>query len=165
VVFAQRRPDEAERILAEAVERGGPSFELLWRLGQARDALGRPDEALALWERAARIVSGPRGGDLWHDLAARYEQAGQAEKARPLAARAQLAAGLAALEAGKPDEAAKALERAVEVDPRLANAWFALGEAHRLAGRSGDARAAYDRCLQVNPDHGRAIRGLRLLGG
>ena len=165
VVFTQGRQEEAVRILTEAVDRGGPSFELLWRLGQAHDALGRHDQALALWERAARIATGPRARDLWHDLATWYDKAKQPEKAKPLFARAYLIDGTDALTAGRPDAAVKALERAVEADPRLAHAWFALGEAHRFAGRTGDARAAYNQCLKINPYHGRAIRSLELLGG
>ncbi|MCI0699967.1 MAG: tetratricopeptide repeat protein [Planctomycetia bacterium] len=165
VVFTLRRPDEAVRSLTEVVERGGPSFERLWRLGQAYVALDQADKALAVWERAARFASGPRARDLWHDLASWYENAKQPDKAKPLYARAYLIDGTDALTAGRPDDAVRALKQAVEADPQLAHAWFALGEAHRFASRTDDARTAYNQCLKINPDHGRAIRSLKLLGG
>jgi tetratricopeptide (TPR) repeat protein len=165
VAFVLGKREETARVLTEAVDRGGPTYEWLWRLGQAEDALGRPQRALELWQRAERLVSGPRGKELLEDLAGAYERAGQPDRAKPLAARAQLAAGLEALLAGRLDDAVKALTRAGEIDAKLAHAWFALGEAHRLAGRAQEARAAYDHCLKLDSDHGRAARALKLLGG
>lgn len=164
VAFSSGMREEAFRILTEAVERGGPSFELLWRLGQAEEALVRPARALELWERAARLASGSRAIGLWEDLASRYQRAGQTEKAKPFAANAHLAAGLEALAAGRADEAVKILTRAVEADSRAAHGWFALGESQRIAGQPGEARTAYDRCLNLDPDHGRAIRARKSLG-
>ncbi len=164
VAFVLGRREEAERILTDAVARGGPSAVLLWRLGQAHAALGRGGEAVAAWERAARLAAGPVAEGVYRDLADGYATAGEGEKAKRAAARADLAAGLAELTAGRAAEAAAALARATEGNPGLAHAWFVLGEAHRLAGRQADARAAYDRCLGTDPDHGRAARGRELLG-
>ncbi|HEY8505630.1 MAG TPA: tetratricopeptide repeat protein, partial [Gemmataceae bacterium] len=163
ILFALGRPGEADEVLAEAVSRGRPSFELLWRWGQAQDALGRPDRARELWERAARVATGPGAKGLWQDLAARYERAGDPGRARTFRARAHLAGGMESLGAGRPGEAAEALRRAVESDPSLAGAWYLLGEAARAAGRPGDARAAYEECLRLDPDNGRAVRALNLL--
>ncbi|MBN9523225.1 tetratricopeptide repeat protein [bacterium] len=164
VAFVLGRREEAERVLTDAVARGGPSAMLLWRLGQAHAALGRPGDALAAWERASRLAAGPVAEGVYRDLADGYAKAGDGEKAKRAAARADLAAGLAELTAGRPAEAAGVLARATEADPQLAHAWYALGESHRRAGRPADARAAYDRCLGIDPDHGRALRGRALLG-
>ena len=62
VVFLSGAREEAYRILTDAVARGGPSFHLLWRLGQAEEALGRTAQALVLWERAARFARPQAGG-------------------------------------------------------------------------------------------------------
>ncbi|MCI0458410.1 MAG: tetratricopeptide repeat protein [Gemmataceae bacterium] len=164
VVFVRGRPKEAGEILAEAVARGRPSWELLWRLGQAHDALGQPARALELWERAAVVATGPGAQGLWDDLATRYDKAGEREKARAFHARAHMAAGSDELDAGRLGAAVEALSRAVKESPRLAQAWYLLGEVHRLNGRSADARSAYEQCLRVDPDHGRARRALTLLG-
>jgi tetratricopeptide (TPR) repeat protein len=162
-VFLRGRPVEAADILAEAVERGGPSYQLLWRLGQAYDAVGQPSRGQAALERAVRIATGPGAKDLYHDLATRYDRAGQREKARPLHARAYLAAGMEELDAGRPADAVPAFAQATEYDPRLAHAWYYLGEARRTLGQSAAAKKAYEQCLQLEPDHGRALRALRLL--
>jgi tetratricopeptide (TPR) repeat protein len=161
--FRLGAPQEAHRVLTEAVERGGPSLELLWGLGKAEEAMGRTERAAELWERAARLATGSRGGSLWDDLSNHYRRAGKTDQASAAAARSELAAGLEALDRGRPADAAGALQRAVKSDPQLARAWFALGEAQRGAGRRDEARAAYERCLQIDPDHGRSARALRLL--
>ncbi len=163
VRFAQGDRAEALRILTEVVDRGGPTAQSLWRRGQAEEAGGQLQQAVATWERAAALASGPGGRDLLQDLAAAHERLGDKEKAKRYPARAHLAAGIAAVDAGRWDEATTALGHATEADPASANAWFELAEAHRLAGRPADARAAYERCLKLNPDHGRAARAVRLL--
>lgn len=164
VVFRRGRPGEAVEMLTEAVARGRPSFELLWRLGQAYDATGQRARALEAWEQADRLATGPGARELWQDLAERCERAGDRGKANVYAARAHAAAGSDALDAGKFADAVRSLARAVKHDPRLTGAWYQLGEAHRRAGQAAAARAAYEACLKADPDHGRAARGLKLLG-
>jgi tetratricopeptide (TPR) repeat protein len=164
-VFLRGRQAEAADVLAEATDRGGPAHHLLWRLGEAYGATGQPDKALAAWERGARLATGPGAKDLWGDLGALYEQLRKPERAKAYLARAALAAGVDALDAGRAGDAAAALGQAVGYDPGLADAWYYLGEAARVQGRPADARASYGRCLQINPDHGRALRALKLTGG
>lgn len=162
VVFVGGRPAEAARILDDAATRGRPTWELLWRLGQAHDALGQPGRALDLWKRAAGIATGPGARGLWEDLAARYDRLKDPKQAKVYRARAFMAAGRDALDAGRFEEATQSLTRAVAEDPQRVHARYLLGEAHRLNGRSADARAAYKECLRINPDHGRARRALEL---
>jgi tetratricopeptide (TPR) repeat protein len=165
ILFATRRQREAADVLAEAVDRGGPSYGRLWLLSQAYDATGQSARALESWERAAHLATGPWTEGLWRDLANRYDRAGDRDKARAFLAKAHLAAGTNLLDAGKPNDALPVLRRAVEADPGLAHAWFVLGEAHRAGQRPADARTACERCLAIAPDHGRARRALKLLGG
>jgi tetratricopeptide (TPR) repeat protein len=164
VLFVLGKREQAAEVLADAVGRGRPSYELLWRLGQARDAIGQPGGTLQLWERAARVATGPGTADLWQDLAVRYDAMGNKDRARTCRARAALATGVEPLDAGLPGEAVRAFTQAVEHDASLARAWYFLGEAERAAGRAAAARSAYERCLQLNPDEGRARRALNLLG-
>ena len=51
--------------------------------------------------------------------------------------------GKEALEAGKTDEAIKALEEAVKLDPRFADAWQWLAQAYEKAGDNAQAMEAY----------------------
>ncbi len=163
VLFALGRPREAAAELTEAVERGGPAFGLLWRLGQAYDALGQPELALQMWERAARSATGAGAKGLWEDLGQRYLRIGNAPQAQFFRVKALVADGAEALDARNPTAATATLTQAVALDPHHSHAWFYLGEAHRANGRPSDARPAYERCLQIDPNHGRAIRALRLL--
>ncbi len=163
VAFARGRRDEAHRILAEVLQRGGPSPMALWRLGQAENATGSKDRALASWRRGAALATGPTGPDLFQDLADMLERDGIAEEAKAMRVRSLLAMGIAALDAGRLDEACTALERAVQLEPKSSGAWQELGDAHRHGGRGGDARTAYENALRLDPDCGRAIRGRALL--
>lgn len=163
VAFVRGRRDESRRILAEAVERGGPSVAALWRLGQAEDASRDPTEAIRTWERAAALVSGPEGQELLLDLAQAYQVRGDQSQINHYRARATLAAGIENLDRGAYDVARQSLEESTRLDPRSPNAWFELAECHRLAGRATDARAAYARCLEHDANHGRAIRARALL--
>jgi tetratricopeptide (TPR) repeat protein len=163
IAFQRNRPDEALRLIEEVVNRAGPSYDFLWRLGDAHEALGKPDAARAAWERAARLATGPDAKDLFFKLSTVLEKAGEPDAARAYLARAYLAAGRGEFDKGKFADAAAAFRGAVEQEPQLAHAWYYLGEVHRSQRRFAEARAAYGRCLQIDPDHGRAARGLALL--
>lgn len=165
VLFARGRTEEAATVLADVIERGGPTWDALWRLGQAQDALGRGDLVQTTWERAARLATGPAARELWADLADRYERQGAGERAKPLRAKAHLLDAMAAVTTGRYAEAVSAATAATAADPGLAHGWFVAGEAHRLAGRPADAKVAYDRCLSLAPNCGRAERAQRLLNG
>jgi predicted TPR repeat methyltransferase len=56
------------------------------------------------------------------------------------------------------------LNQAIELVPDSAVAWFYLAETRRLLGDGSGARQAYEKCLQLQPHHGRARRGLMLIG-
>ena len=169
-VFLLGRRKEAAELLAEAVAER-PSFELLWRLGQAYEAIGNPTEGLAAWQRAARVATGPAAKGLWEDLADRYERMGD-RRARAFHAKAHLAACLEHLEAGNPAAAAKSAKQGLQFEAAqpspdsslFAHLWFCLAEAARQSGDPAAARSGYQQCLRLDPDHGRARRGLKLMG-
>jgi tetratricopeptide (TPR) repeat protein len=158
----QRRPTQAREVLQEVLARDGPSWELLWRLGQLEADLGRSGEAEAYWQRAVRLATGPQTAGLYRDLN-RWYQASQPEQARRYQARAALAEGIGYLDQGQAAAALPLLEEAVQTDPNLAPAWFFLGQARRRLEQTAAARQAYEQCLRLQPHHGRAAIALTLL--
>ncbi|MCX8139755.1 MAG: tetratricopeptide repeat protein [Gemmataceae bacterium] len=158
----QRRLAEAREVLQDMLARDGPTWELLWRLGQAEADLGRRAEAEAYWQRAVTLATGPAAAELYRDLSQWY-QASQPQRARHYQARAALAEGIGQLDQGQAAAALRFLEDAVKADPELAPAWFFLGQARRRLGQTAAARQAYEQCLRLQPHHGRAAAALALL--
>jgi tetratricopeptide (TPR) repeat protein len=164
VRFMLGRPDEAMQLLSEAIDRAGPTYRLLWRLGQVHAARGNSGQTAELWERASRLATGPEARGLWQDLAAYYERAGDAERATTYSVKAGLAEGRQLLNEGQPSAAVTALMRVVNTNPDSPGAWFYLGQAHQALGHVAEARTAYQKCLAIDPDWGRASRAMKLFG-
>lgn len=163
VAFVRNRREDALKILNEVIERGGPTAFGLWRRGQAELALAQTENALATWERAANLASGPNGRDLFQDLAMLYERMGKPAQAQSARARCALAAGIWLLETGRLGEAREQFLKATQEDPKSAAAWYELAETERRAGQVADSRTAYERCLKLDPNFGRAKRAQALL--
>lgn len=66
---------------------------------------------------------------------------------------ADVAAGLAAMEEERYDDALAAFRRATAADSRNADAWNGAGFALRKLGRFDAAFEAYGRALAIDPDH------------
>ncbi len=163
VLYNTDRRQEAMEHLNEVITRGRATWDRLWRQGQMLAAQGRPAEAWAAWQRAARVATGPGARELWQELAKQADHASVHEEGVRFQNRALVAEGMRELDLGRPEAAVKAAGQAVEIAPGQAHAWFYLGEANRAAGRLAEARSAYEKCLQIDPDHGRARRALRFL--
>jgi YaiO family outer membrane protein len=69
-------------------------------------------------------------------------------------------AGVAARQAGNPDEALRTLNRAALVDPDNADIRLQIGLACLAAGRLDEAEAAFRRTLELSPDYDDARLGL-----
>lgn len=134
--------------------------EALIDAGRQLRAAGRPAEALAAFEIAARKAPGEVAA--WSGLAlanfdlSRYHLAAAAfERALDLAPRdANLWRNLGhvRLLAAWPAPAAQALERAVALDPANLGAWDDLGTAYGgMWDRAKASAAAYDRALALDP--------------
>ena len=162
-LFQQGRMDEAVIVLEEVVQRQGPQVAYLERLGDTLDALGRPEEARAAWQRATQLSFGPPLRDVHGKLAASLAAAGQQPLATQQFALTAQAAGIGEFRAGKLAEAESALRDCVRLDPQLAHAWYYLGEVTRRRGDFAAARSAYQQCLSVQPHHGRAADRLEAL--
>ncbi len=63
---------------------------------------------------------------------------------------------------GRPEEAARHLERAVELRPVLVEGWYRLADAYARLDNGSGAIAALRRALAVDPDHAAAAAALRL---
>lgn len=123
----------------------------------------RPDRALALLERAPRLVPGDFRN--YFLLAVAYEALGREEDALAtvaLAARrfpdeafVQYSAGVAYAEAGRTSDAVAPLKRAVALRPDFIDGWIALGDAAFGAGDYATAVAANERLTRLAPGEGR----------
>ncbi len=60
--------------------------------------------------------------------------------------------GLQALKDGRPDDAIKRFEAAIELDARVIPAYLHLGDARRQQGDLAGAAAAWERAIEVAPD-------------
>jgi len=101
----------------------------------------------------------------WRDSVTLFARATAAEPEAPVL---HLNHGVALLDAGRPAEAAHALERAVRLAPRFPNAQAALGLALLQLGRPPEATGHFLAALADQPDHPQALFGcaesLRALG-
>jgi len=54
---------------------------------------------------------------------------------------------------GKPDEALKCYDKAIEINPNYAKAWFNKGIALSKLGRPDEALKCYDKAIEINPNY------------
>jgi Flp pilus assembly protein TadD len=126
-----REPDRARQVLADALDRAGPTGDaaLAADLARVLNELGQHEEA-ATRCRAALAAAPTLEADLREELGLAL-------------ARSRGAAGL---------ELARAeLERVVELEPGRARAWGNLGRCRHLLGDVGPASEAYERSLALDP--------------
>ncbi len=140
-------PEDAARFVAE-LRRTSPEFEaLLARYGQPALALrryglgewrdGRLNEAIGGFRAA--LAFGAEDADLWRDLAAVHDAAGN------------LAAAI------------ESIRTSLHHDQNHARSWFLLAGLLHRSGREGEAEAAFSHALLLDPALGDAHYGLGLL--
>ncbi len=61
--------------------------------------------------------------------------------------------GVAAVKAGKPDDAQKELRKAVEIYPRFAAAWFELGQLYERRSHAPEAKDAYNQAIAADGNY------------
>ncbi len=130
-------------------------------LGMVLDGTGKPEEAVAAFQRA--LALNPRDPDALRGLAKAYESLGRvadAEATYRLAIKSlpeywanfsQL--GVFYYRIGRLDEAEKALVRATELAPENARATSNLGGVYYAMGRINDAVAAFRRAAAIEPSY------------
>jgi tetratricopeptide (TPR) repeat protein len=113
-----------------------PNLQLIMaRLGDAYDAAGRPDDAIAAYKRAIELkpsfayynnlggIQG-RAGKI-DDASASYQKAAELDPAQ--AAQAWRNFGITMYNANKYKDAVEPLKKATELDPKNAQSWYLLG--------------------------------------
>src|SRR5215470_14430772 len=115
-----------------------PNLQLIMaRLGDAYDASGRSDDAIAAYKRAIELkpsfayynnLGGIYGrANKIEDATAAYQKAAEIDPAN--AAQAWLNCGITLSNVGKYKEAIEPLKKATELDPKSAKAWYLLASA------------------------------------
>jgi curved DNA-binding protein CbpA len=64
----------------------------------------------------------------------------------------------------RADDAQRAIEQAIALNPRLDKSYLFLGYIHKATGRPDKAEKQFEKAMQCNPDCTEALRELRLLG-
>ena len=141
--------------------------------GQVLARSGKPDEALALFEKALALdpynVQALSGRGLIHQGEKRHAEAIDdftavhglvPQRADPLVARA-----ISYLALDKIKEAATDLDEAVQSEPNNGNAWSLRGLVYERLGDRKQAAASYNRALAIRPRDDAARSGLSRIGG
>jgi tetratricopeptide (TPR) repeat protein len=175
---------ETLKRLAEQEAEPGQRVEALVRLGEMEERLGRLVEAAQAFEQAVQVAAEGTGGQvadvvLWRAMErisrGRGDTGRLVDLARAEAAQdpegadlAQLRAARLLVDMGQGDEAAAALEAALDQNPRLTVALTELVELHLAAGRPAEAARWLLRAADRSEDAELALRyrerAVRLLG-
>ena len=171
LLLEQKRYEEAiasfDRSLAQ-----WPGNDYAWiNRGNSLDKLGRPDEALASYQRAEE--ANPNSwraykaqGIILH-RSKRYdeEEAVYRRGLKTDGEEAYYLLGIVLKNQNRIDEAKRALEAAIRLNPTYARAHTRLGEIHAGLGESDAAREEFRKALASDPDDTAARTGLGRLGG
>ncbi len=139
--------------------------DILTRRGNALRELERPQEALAMYDRALRLE--PRLAQALHNRGKALLDLGRAEDAlaaseqalriRPDDAEAFYNCGNALLYLSRLEDALASYERALQLQSDHADAHYNRGLVLQQLRRPEDALASYDRVLQLRPDDAEAL--------
>jgi serine/threonine-protein kinase len=164
---ASGRLDEAIVDFQRALERDPSSVEALLSLGDALADSGKPGDAEAAYRRAAAARASywaphNRLGALFYtrgDYARAIPEYEAAARLNPSTPRPLSNLAGAYLQVGKPDAAATAAQKSLELAPS-ASGWANLGAAHYYAGRYADAAAAFEKATAAAPKRSSLWLGL-----
>ncbi|HBY61701.1 MAG TPA: hypothetical protein DEH78_17910 [Solibacterales bacterium] len=154
--------------LAQAPQKARPNEQVAFALYQ----LGQCKESLPYFEKAVQM--NPQGVTAMVNWSSALDCAGSTEAALPVALKAaaidQTGNSFASLSVlygklGRTEEALKAADRSIAIDPGNDTAFFNRGNIHRLANQPEKAAADYRRALEINPRNEAAQQGLSALAG
>ena len=165
------RPDEALRLLHEALGIDPESPLAMYRLAMAYDELNRIEDALPFYEAA--VAAAPSQNPTIHRLASVYRRLGRSRRARAMYDQAlannsydvPAAMGLTELDLQLgTEEALKAAEtrllRLLEWMPENLNARVNLGAVFGAQGRQAKGVQTYLQVLRIDPNHATACLNL-----
>jgi tetratricopeptide (TPR) repeat protein len=161
VLLAAGKPDEALAAISPLADRQGADLNLITAQGDALKALGRRDDAAAVYERGAR--DNPRSGVAEHNLAATAGDLEQFDRAETAARRALakgldapetwLVLGRALLGQGRHEEAVAALDAAIARRPEYVEAHGELAQIIWMTTEDvGQATRALDEAIRRHPE-------------
>jgi tetratricopeptide (TPR) repeat protein len=167
-MFAVQRQDwvEAERIAGSILKTSADQPHAAKVLGYALMKQGRPAEAVAPLEKAARLGADP---ELETQLAIALRLAGNNEKALSLLQGAIKKApfppafhelGYLLHSLGRSDEAVAALEQGIAAAPTIAELHIQLGFICTMLHDRQRARRAFARAIEINAGHLKALQGM-----
>ena len=149
-----------------------PGNDYAWiNRGNSLDKLGRPDEALASYQRAEEVNPGSwraykaQGIILHRDKRYEQEEAVYRRGLKTDGEEAYYLLGVALKNQNRVDEATRALQAALQLNPGYARAHTRLGEILAGRGESDAAREEFRKALASDPDDTAARTGLGRLGG
>ena len=153
---------QALELIQQVEETMGIGPERISAMGNAQLLLGRADQAVAHWQRAAsfKLFVEPH-----FELIRHFERQGDATRVKFHRARMLFAEGVYAWRENQLEPARFKLVQSLENDPGQPHAWYYLGDTLRVQGKSEEARVALERCLNLQPHHGRARASLDHVGG
>jgi tetratricopeptide (TPR) repeat protein len=162
-----QRPQEAERIAAEALKSDPRHGRALHIFGCALLMQGRAEEAITPLESAAR---GRHDPEIDTPLAVALRQAGRhddalhrlklATKRQPPYAPAFRELGALLVFMERYEDAVEALRRGLEVAPMMPDLSIQLGYAYLSLRKCADAKVAFARALDVTPNSADALYGM-----
>jgi tetratricopeptide (TPR) repeat protein len=155
---------DSEKLFRHAIAVTTDNYIAYDGLGNALDASGKSDQALACYAEAVRLKPNyPEGQyDLGTTLLKRgrlaeaVEHLTAAVKHNPAFAHAHINLGKALLEQGKLEEAADHLAKAVRLTPDDAEAQYNLGTLLQMQGKPDEAVVCFSEALRLKPDYGEA---------
>lgn len=154
--------EKAEEHLRSAIAKRPDFPEARNNLGQLLSQLGRGDEAIREYQKAAADVLYPTPEFAYYNMGREYHRRRDLEKAEAMYRRAialnpsflDAYRGLAGVqaEAGRWDDAAGTLERGVGRAPTFAEGWMDLGSAYLKLQRRWEALQAFRNVLANSTD-------------
>jgi tetratricopeptide (TPR) repeat protein len=161
------RGEDAERLARQVLAQVPQHPTALYLLGCALLLRGRPSEAIAPLEKAARARQDPA---IETQLAIALRQTGRvddalaratrAAKRRPAHAEAFQELGFQLFTRQRPDDAIAAIEHGLEALPRSVDLWVLLGGIHKAQREPAKAKAAFARALAIDADCAAAHYGM-----
>lgn len=152
------RFDQARRCFLAGLERSPGDPRMLTNLGAAYDHLGRRDEAVSAYQRAAFHAEAP--AEAFHNLGALYAEDDRVDDAvkafteavrRAPDAAGYCSLGLVLMGAGELVRALESFERAVACDRRDPRSHYYTGVCQLKAGRYQDALGRFELVLRLDP--------------
>lgn len=151
----------AEQLFQTIRERFPEDWRPYWFLGALANTTGNDSAALGYFGKVKELAEWNPDG--WMGVAAVYYDAGnfaeainvlnEAKQFVPDEFRVHFLLGISSQRAGRREEAAAALERAIQLDAKNVEARSALALVYDELGQTADSDSLYEQALRLDPDN------------